>query len=142
MKTLFLLLALLTNYCAMATDFLYYCDDAFSSVKVYQNTIKEKSDFNLENSEFKLTYNLNDNEASLQISGEDQLLTSTNYDEENKILTVSRSRGTGVGKIGVGYRLISPQGCDDKKARLEKFNIGGFAGGTVTAKTNCICSVD
>jgi len=137
-----LLLFVLFANSTFATDFLYYCDDAFDNKKTYQDTINEKGDFDLESSKIKLTFNLNSEDASLEIDGKSLALTSAEYDDEMKALVVSRAQGKGAGRHGIGFRFMSQSGCDDKKGTLEQFNIGGVAGGLTTEKMNCVCSVD
>ncbi len=138
-----LLFTVFANY-TFATDFLFYCDEAFSNKNLYQAILDEKNNFNIEESQIKLTYNVNNDEASMSLSGESISLTSASYDEETKTLEVLRLKGSGIGgrSIGFGYTFNSPKGCDDKKATMESFNIGGIAGGLSTGKMNCVCSID
>jgi hypothetical protein len=141
MKSLLILISL-TAKILMATEYIYYCDRIFDNEKTYKKAIQNSGSFNFDELSIRLTYELGSDEVSFTKEGVNITLTSISYNEEDKMLILRRERGTGVGRIGTGYRFISDSSCYDNKAKFEQYNIGGFAGGTITSRLNCVCPVD
>lgn len=140
-----LLLTMLANY-AIASDYIFYCDDQFSNniTELQAVSMIGNADFELEESQIAFAYSSDKTDLTfLKINSEaknfDLIKNMSLKGNDNLLIDVQSTTGQDSNRHGQGFRFQSATACKDSKGTFEKYMIGGIAGNSIIQKIKCVC---